>query len=243
MEELGIIQLPARRKYYPGTPQPQITHRTQPGLPITRPAGQLGKIRLEIVTGARKSREKLWNEYIERYHYLGCKYVVGPQLKYFFHCSSGLLGCIGFGGAAWKIGCRDRWIGWTAEQRRIGLPLIVNNVRYLIFPWVQSRNLASRLLGIIARRIADDWEEYHGYRPVLLETFVDPARYPGTCYKAANWIYLGLTAGRGKCATSARQNRPRKSVFVYPLCKQAIDILKHPSPALGRPLNSSNPVR
>jgi hypothetical protein len=124
---------------------------------------------------------------------------------------------LGFGASAWKTQPRDQDIGWTSEQRRRNLHLIVNNARFLIVPWVHCKNLASRILAMITRRLSDDWHARYAYRPVLLETFVEKPRFAGTCYKAANWQYLGDTQGRGKLDTLHRNAQPIKSIWIYPL--------------------------
>jgi len=166
---------------------------------------------------ARREDSHLWNEYVERYHYLGYEPLPGAQLRYFARAGGRILALLGFGAAAWKTAPRDRFIGWNVEQRRSRLHLIVNNARFLILPWVRSRNLASRLLAMAARRLADDWQHGYGYRPVLVETFVETPRFSGTCYKAANWIYLGQTQGRGKLDVDRTARLPKKSVWAYPL--------------------------
>jgi hypothetical protein len=124
---------------------------------------------------------------------------------------------LGVAAAAWQVQARDRFIGWTAPQRQARLHLIVNNTRFLILPWVRCRNLASRVLALCARRLAEDWQHRYGYRPVLLETFVESPRFQGTCYKAANWICVGETQGRGKRDRHHRRALPRKLVWLYPL--------------------------
>ena len=124
---------------------------------------------------------------------------------------------LGFGAAAWQCAPRDRYIGWSHEQRQRNLPLIVNNARFLILPWIQSKNLASMILATVARTLPGHWLEVYGYRPVLLETFVETSRFQGTCYKAANWVYLGQTKGRGKLGPAGKQSVPIKDLWVYPL--------------------------
>ena len=159
----------------------------------------------------------LWNAYIQRYHYLGHQLLPGAQLRYFVRASGKVIALLGFGASAWKVKARDACIGWTAEQRQRGLHLIVNNARFLILPWVKCRNLASRVLALISRRLAQDWHTRYAYRPVLLETFVEKPRFTGTCYKAANWRYLGDTQGRGKLDTRHQYGEPVKSIWIYPL--------------------------
>jgi len=172
------------------------TAKTEPQTPVLAPANELRNVRLELVSN--KSDSKLWNEYIDRYHYLGYKTLPGAQLRYFARSDEGLLGLFGFGAAAWKTAPRDNFIGWMPSRGEERLHLVVNNARFLILPWIQSKHLASKLLGLVARGITNDWHDRYGYRPVLLETFVEKDRFLGTCYRAANWIFLGHTQGRGK---------------------------------------------
>lgn len=135
---------------------------------------------------------------MERYHYLGYTPLPGAQIRYFIRSSTGLLGAIGFSAASWKVAPRDTWIGWSASVQKQNLHLIVNNSRFLILPWVKSKNLSSHILSLCAQQLPHDWQQTYGYTPVLMETFVEKDRFAGTCYKAANWIYVGLTKGRGK---------------------------------------------
>jgi len=171
---------------------------------------------LEIVADQKSSY--LWNEYIDRYHYLGYYPLPGAQLRYFACAKGRIFALLGFSAAAWKTAPRDRFIGWTPEQRKSKLHLVVDNSRFLILPWIHSHNLASRLLAMATRRLVDDWHARYGYRPVLVETFVE-IRFRGTCYKAANWICLGETQGRGKLDKTHKARLPKKSIWVYPLIK------------------------
>lgn len=219
LHRAGLIELPApqskntnRRKRIPHTQQ------TDPREPITLSAGHLQPIRLRKVGSRQESL--LWNEYIERYHYLGYTPLPGAQIRYFIDSPAGLLGVIGFSAAAWKVKPRDQWIGWSEEQRKIGLHRIVNNSRFLILPWVQSKNLASHILSLCAKQLPLDWQETYGYTPLLLETFVEKERFAGTCYKAANWIYVGTTKGRGKLDRNHKATLPVKDIYVYPLNKK-----------------------
>lgn len=214
MQADGLIALPGPRGKRPD-PRVRISSRTDPGAAIHQSAGALAPLVLRRVR--QKPDSRLWNEYIERYHYLGHKPLPGAQLRYFIHAANQPIALLGFGAAAWQTAPRDRYIGWSHEQRRKNLPLIVNNARFLILPWVQSRNLASMILGMAARALPDHWQEQYGYRPVLLETFVAKSRFEGTCYKAANWRYLGQTKGRGKLGPAGKQSVSIKDLWVYPL--------------------------
>ncbi len=150
---------------------------------------------------------------------LGYKPLPGAQLRYFACSESRILALLGFGAAAWKTAPRDRFIGWRPSERERNLQLIVNNARFLILPWVESKNLASKLLAMAARQLPEDWHDRYAYRPVLLETFVDTGRFTGACYKAANWIHVGQTQGRGKLDRDRKADLPTKSIWLYPLSK------------------------
>ena len=217
MQNDALLALPApTTRNGNGQSYRRRTPRAEPPLfPISSPAGSWPDLQLEPVLERRPSH--LWNEYIDRYHYLGYQPLPGAQLRYFVRAGGEVLALLGFGAAAWKTAPRDRFIGWNAVQRESHLHLVVNNARFLILPWVRSRNLASRLLAMAARRLAEDWSERYGYRPVLLETFVETPRFRGTCYKAANWIPLGETQGRGKLDVHHRAPLAKKAVWVYPL--------------------------
>ena len=181
---------------------------------ITKGAGEFELV-LEVVTSRTGA---LWNEFIDRYHYLGYKTLPGAQLRYFVKADGQILALLGFGAAAWKTAPRDNYIGWDKPTRRKNLHLIVNNARFLILPWVRSKNLGSRILALASKRISADWQERYNYCPVLLETFVEKQRFQGTCYKAANWACVGDTRGRGKLGNRDGEV-PIKSVWLYPLCK------------------------
>jgi hypothetical protein len=214
MQDDGLITLPPPRRARPD-PTVRLTACTAPGTPIEQPAGALRPLVMQRVQ--RKPESRLWNEYIERYHYLGHKPLPGAQLRYFIHAENQPIALLGFGAAAWQTAPRDRYIGWNHDQRQANLHLIVNNARFLILPWVQSKNLASMILAMAAKRLPDDWEAVYAYRPVLMETFVEKPRFEGTCYKAANWTYLGQTKGRGKLGPAGKQSVPIKDLWVYPL--------------------------
>jgi hypothetical protein len=143
----------------------------------------------------------------------------GAQLRYFVRASGHIVAALGFGASAWKVKPRDQLIGWTIDQRKRNLHLIVNNARFLILPWIRCKNLASRILALTAKRLPDDWQASYSYRPVLLETFVEKPRFTGICYKAANWQLLGDTQGRGKLDTLHRNAQPIKSIWIYPLAR------------------------
>mgnify|MGYP000635707273 FL=1 len=217
MHREGLIELPApRHKVNPCRSFARRTLQAQPGALLEAAVHELSALRLEVV--ARKD-SALWNEYIDRYHYLGYKPLPGAQLRYFAYAGEHLVGLLGFGAAAWKSGPRDEWIGWSRTQRHRNLGGVINNARFLILPWVRVSSLASKLLAMAARSLPAHWEGRYGYRPVLLETFVEAERFSGTCYRAANWTCVGQTQGRGKLGDHRLGQVPVKTVWVYPLTK------------------------
>lgn len=223
MQEDGLIQLPAPRCKRPD-PSVHLTEQTAPQDKIEQAAGLLSPLRFERVIN--KTQSRLWNEYIHRYHYLGHKLLPGAQLRYIVYSKDTIIALLGFGAAAWQTAPRDKYIGWTHEQRKKNLHLIVNNARFLILPWIKSHNLASMILAKVSKILPVDWHEQYAYYPVLLETFVEKPRFEGTCYKAANWQLLGQTKGRGKLGPAGKQSVPIKDLLVYPLTKHFRSLLK-----------------
>lgn len=190
---------------------------------VILPAGKLSGLSLEAVKN--KDESNLWNTLIARYHYLGYTPLPGAQKRYIIKSDEGILGAIGFSAAAWKIKPRDNWIKWDSSTREKNLHLVINNSRFLILPWIRSKNLASKILSICSKRIADDFYYSYGYYPVLLETFVESGRFSGTSYRAANWQYLGKTQGRGKLDRYKQRAVPVKDIYLYPLDKRFRKIL------------------
>ncbi len=215
MEAEGLVSLPPlQRRRVPMKPI-EHTERTATAEEIMQSAGKLPQLHIEIAKGT--DEQSLWNEYIDRYHYLGYTPLTGAQMKYFVYSGDAPVALLGFGSAAWRVAPRDWHIGWSEEKRKENLHLILNNSRFLILPWVYSKNLASMVLSMICKRIPTDWQRRYNYRPVLLETFVEKNRFSGTCYKAANWINVGTTQGRGRGDRFRKARLPRKDIFVFPL--------------------------
>jgi hypothetical protein len=226
LECKGLIRLPAKREQYRRNRSQRaitLTSRTDRRADITGNLKDIGQVSVEVVTD--KESTGLWNEYVSRYHYLGYKQPFGYFLRYFVESEQGLLGCILFAGAAKALRVRDRWIGWAKDHRLSNLTWVINNSRFLIFPWVGVKNLASHILGQVARRINDDWQQRWGYSPVLMETFIDPGHFAGSCYKAANWQYLGMTTGEGLVRKGKRYRTSPKMIFVKPLAKDFRSLL------------------
>src|SRR5215204_1963126 len=185
--------------------------------PIAGPLSTLQPIELEQVR--RTGDEPLFNGLMEQYHYLGYEQPVGEHLKYLAWAAGRPIACLAWSSAPRHLGSRDRYIGWNAEARRRNIRFLAYNTRFLILPWVQVEHLASHILGRMAARISDDWQRMYGHPIYFLETFVDPERFRGTCYSAANWALLGRTTGRGKQSNSYVPNRSIKEVLGYPLTK------------------------
>ncbi|MCP4282990.1 MAG: DUF4338 domain-containing protein [Gammaproteobacteria bacterium] len=222
LEEQDIVRLPAKRKRssHPGLcaqSAPRETGLTGEQVPLEMPLAELGPIRLAPVI--EKAAQRLWNDYVQRYHYLGYKKPFGYVQRYFIEAGSHRLGCVLLSGPAKALTARDRWIGWSDRQRLKNLPWVLNNSRFLLFPWVHVANLASHVLGQLARRVADDFKECWGYRPVLMETFVDPAQFHGGCYRAAGWELLGRTTGEGLVRPGKQYKTTPKLIFAKPLQK------------------------
>lgn len=216
LADQGLVTLPPARfaaSKAPDTP-PLITERTQEQSLLACSLRDLAPI--ELVLTNEKPDITLWNEYVERYHPLGHKRPFGHWLRYFICAHGKRLGCIFLSGAARALHRRDHWIGWSSSQRKRNLHWVINNSRYLLFPWVQVPHLASHVLGQLVKRAAIDWEQRWGYRPVLMETFVDP-RYNGTCYRAAGWALLGMTRGEGIKRPGKQYTTTPKYIFAKPL--------------------------
>jgi hypothetical protein len=221
LEQRGELVLPARRSCV----RSQMPAKHWEGIddrPLRCELAELGEIELVRVS-AREDRglSSLWNTLIAGYHYLGYTPLVGAQQRYLIASEHhGFVGALGFSAAARRVAARDQWIGWTDEQRAAQLHQIVCNSRFLILPWVHVRNLASRVLGLASRRVVRDWKQRYGYAPVLLESFVEPERFAGISYRAANWVELGETRGRGRQDRAHACRGTKKKVFTYPLCEQ-----------------------
>jgi hypothetical protein len=177
---------------------------------------------LELVRVEGKQESRLWREQVERYHYLGCRIPFGANLRYWARNRDRELACLLWASPAWKMQARDAWIGWSDQQRQRNLQSIVNNSRFVILPWVHVKGLASKILALSARQLPLDWESRYGSRPLLLETLVDTTRFRGTCYRAANWTYVGKTTGRGRMDREHKSHgQSVKDIYVYPLIHQA----------------------
>jgi hypothetical protein len=217
LESAGYIELPSR-KFTPDNPLANRKRPPKADIDQRPLCAKLSNIQpLEIRQVRRTSFEKLFNSLVAQHHYLGYCHPVGEHLKYIVFSEGRPIACLAWSSAPRHIGCRDEFIGWSADIRKKNLHFIAYNNRFLVLPWVQVPHLASHLLGRMAKVVPVDWERVYNHRVYFLETFVDTERFKGTCYKAANWIYLGDTTGRGKNDQTHKPNRSIKAVWGYSL--------------------------
>lgn len=220
LDAKGVIHLPLCRHQFVKKAKTKVARTDQPDSQATISTKLKELSSILLIRVETREQRQLWYEYVDRYHYLGYQLPFGAQLRYFIKsgATDDILGCFQFSSPAWKMAPRDRWIGWTDEQRKVKLQKVINNSRFLIFPWVEVKNLASAALALAAKTVPGDWQRCYGYRPVLMETLVDRKRFKGTCYKAANWIHMGKTTGRGRMdRDNKQQGAAVKEIFVYPL--------------------------
>ncbi len=187
-------------------------------------SGNVNSLKLLMVRHTKYEKE--WSNFISKYHYLGHKIIVGRHLKYMAFLNEQPVACLGWGDAAWAVAERDKWIGWSRYHREENIHSIVNNTRFLILPWVRIPNLASKILSTNVKQLVQDWHKFYNISPLLAETFVEQNRFFGTCYRAANWTYVGNTIGHRKNGKSHSRHDNIKLVFVYPLIKKAQQILR-----------------
>ncbi len=233
LEEEGLLKLPGFRgtvRSHKEKPKPAGEDPFRQDEPLAMALHDVGPVTLEVVETPESRRQ--WRDWVDRYHYLGCKVPFGAHLRYFVRVSRPQpqrVGCVQFSSPAWMMAARDEWIGWDHAQRTRRLQRIVQNSRFLIVPWVRVPYLASAALARMARRIPADWEARYAIRPVLMETLVDLSRFRGTCYRAANWISLGQTTGRGRMDRHHnKKDLIPKEVLVYPLCRKFREKLLQP---------------
>jgi hypothetical protein len=230
LEAEGLLNLPEKQKTRPVGSTTPIPHTAegQRGEPLNGRIDSFAPVLVERVT-ERATRQR-FRELIDRYHRLGYKLPFGARLEYLVSISrpkKTVVGCLQFSSAAWRLQARDEWIGWDDTTRARNLPQVINNSRMLLLPWVRIKNLVSAMLACALKQLPEDWQAQYGVAPLLVETFVDPAQYTGACYRAANWVELGETSGRGRddrghCRHGARPKR----VFVFPLRRDALKRLK-----------------
>lgn len=218
LDREGRIELPPVRRI----PRNPLAERNQPAVvavdaqPLTAKLSQIQPLQFRQVR--RTADEALFNSLMEQYHYLQYTQPVGEQLKYLVFTRSRPIACVAWSSAPRHLGSRDRFIGWSAAARRRNIRLLAYNTRFLILPWISVKHLASHILGRMAKLVPADWSALYGHPVYFLETFVDPQRFRGTCYRAANWVLLGRTTGRGNNAPTKKVTLPIKEVLGYPLC-------------------------
>jgi len=227
LERAGEIELPPVRRHVRGQCR---TGRRRPEAvlidtaPLAMSLQSLGPIEIQSVR--RTADEPLFNSLMEQYHYLGYEQPIGEHLKYICWAQGRPVACMAWSSAPRHLGSRDRYIGWSAEARRRNIRFIAYNTRFLILPWIAVPHLASHILGKVARGLSEDWERMYGHPIYFAETFIDPNRFRGTCYRAANWQLLGLTTGRGKNDQTNKPNRPIKEILGLPLAPRFRELLR-----------------
>ena len=236
LEAQRLLRLPVKQQTRPLGSVTSIPHTAagEAGVPLSGRVETFAPVCVERVADA--GARQRFRELVGRYHPVGYKVPFGAHLQYLVSITRPertVVGCLQFSSAAWRMQVRDRWIGWDDATRARRLPLLVNNSRFLLLPWVLIQNLASATLSRALRRLPADWQTQYGVTPLLVETLVDPARYSGACYRAANWVEIGETSGRGRDDRQHRRHGARpKRVFVYPLRRDALAQLRGES---GRP--------
>lgn len=235
LEQQGLIQLPVAKQAGSRAPRSRVelTARSEPQPVISGSVKDVVPVRLKRVESSQQLA--CWKELIARHHYLGFRVPFGASLRYLIEITTAegrtVAGGLQFSSPAWRVEARDQWIGWKDSTRQKHLQRIVSNSRFLILPWIQVKGLASHVLSLVTRQLPEDWYESYRVQPVLLETFVEQQRYRGTCYRAANWVCLGETRGRGRMDRDHREGEPVKTVWVYPLDRRFRQILGGKVPA------------
>jgi hypothetical protein len=215
LEENAFIELPPRLR-----PKNNLKRKCFDQIPlfIDQPVGgQIGDYPAPVIELVSPGNQYLWNYLLHHYHYLGLPKLVGEHIKHLALIDGQVVGCLAWASAAWKVAARDRFLGWDVPTRRINLYRIANNTRFLIPAWVQVKHLASKVLALSLRRLSSDWQKTYAHQLYLAETFVDNSRFKGTCYKAANWQYVGQTSGSAKKGNTYRHHGQPKAVYLYPL--------------------------
>jgi hypothetical protein len=226
LERAGEIELPAVRRHIRGqcrTGRPRPEAVLIDASPMAMPLGALGPVEIQPVR--RTADEPLFNSLMEHYHYLAYEQPVGEHLKYLAWAQGRPVACLAWSSAPRHLGGRDRYIGWNPEARRRNIRFIAYNTRFLILPWVQVPHLASHILGKVTRALSADWESLYGHPVYFAETFIDPGRFRGACYRAANWQLLGVTTGRGNNDHTNKPNRPVKEILGLPLTRRFRELL------------------
>lgn len=215
LEEQELIELPPRLRA-----KNNLKGKSFDQIPLfikEKLAGSVGDYPEVSIQSTTPESRYLWDYLVHHYHYLGLPKLVGEHLKHLAFIKGQVVACLSWASAAWKIKARDRFIGWDKSARGKNLYLIANNTRFLILPWVNVKYLASRILSLSLRRLSSDWQKSYGHSLYLAETFVDSTRFKGTCYRAANWRYVGQTKGSAKKGNEYRYHGQQKAIYLYPL--------------------------
>jgi len=226
LDRAGEIELPPVRRHIRGqsrTGRPRPEAVLMDTTPLATPLKTLGPIDMQPVR--RTADEPLFNSLMEHYHYLGYEQPVGEHLKYLVWAQGRPIACMAWSSAPRHLGSRDRYIGWSAEARRRNIRFIAYNTRFLILPWIKVPHLASHILGRVTSALPGDWERMYSHPVYFAETFIDPGRFRGTCYRAANWVLMGRTTGRGKASNSYTPNRSIKEIFGLALTRRFRQLL------------------
>lgn len=236
LDQRAVIRLRPPSHLAPPRKSRELGEAAKSPAPIHCSLRELGPVELLAVRSADSQASRIWNELMDRYHYLGSGPLCGAQLRYLIRSAGNQwLGALAFSAAAWRLKARDQWIGWSEQARKAHLSKVVSNSRFLICPWVKVQNLASHVLAQGAKRLSADWQKRYGYEPVLLESFVERGRFLGTSYRAANWQYVGKTSGRGRQDRIQSVSLPQKDIYLYPLRADAKEILSAAAPPPLKP--------
>ena len=216
LEEKGFVKLPPRLSR-----KNNLKHKSFDQIPLfikEQLDGSIGNYFYPVIRPAASSQDKyLWDYLIHHHHYLGCPRLVGEYIRHLAYIEDQVVACLAWASAAWKIKAREQFIGWNEDTKRKNLYLVVNNTRFLIPPWIEVKYLASRVLSLSLKRLVQDWQKVYSHPIYLAETFVDTARFKGTCYRAANWQYVGQTKGSAKRGNTYRHHGRPKAIYLYPL--------------------------
>jgi len=215
LEEQGFIELPPRLR-----PKNNLKKKSFSQIPLffkQQIGGSAGEHETPCICVTNSQNSYLWDYLVYHYHYLRLPKLVGEHLKHLVFIDGQVVACLAWASAAWKLRARDQFIGWEEPTKRKNLHLIANNTRFLILPWVRVKYLASRILSVCLRRLSTDWENSYAHPVYLAETFVDISRFEGTCYRAANWIFVGQTKGSAKKGNAYRYHGQPKAIYLYPL--------------------------
>jgi hypothetical protein len=244
LQRRGMIDLPPARRMVRFGGSSFASTRLNVPLKLEGSVHQLRKVELVWVTSKHRELDLQWKQLVQSHHYLGYRPLCGAQLRYLIVCEQGYVGALGFSAAALFLKARDRWIGWSHAARQSQLRYVVANSRFVIARQVKVANLASKVLAMAQKRLAEDWQQSYGYRPLLLETYVESKRFAATSYRAANWLYVGRSCGRGRQDRDHRARQPIKDIYLYPLdadCRQRL--CEEPGPARLLPTRCTRPLK